>query len=239
MGSIMRMFMVGGAVRDWLMDPATVPHDLDFSVVAESFSEMRTWLNAMDITIFIEKEEFGTIRGRFPKNAENFGAFKVAGKAADFVWARVDGPYSDGRRPDWTRPGTLHDDLARRDFTVNAMAMNDQGDLIDPFDGATDLKMGVLACVGNANDRIQEDALRILRAIRFSITKDFWIEGELSDAIIKHRNALSTVSKERIREELEKMFEFDTFSALTALHNFNLEWIVFSQLGLSLKPMSK
>src|SRR6476469_7194260 len=158
----MRMFMVGGAVRDWLMDPATVPHDLDFSVEADSFSQMRTWFHAMGITIFIENEEFGTIRGRFPKGVDNFGPFKVAGKAADFVWARKDGPYSDGRRPDWTEPGTLQDDLARRDFTINAMAMDEQGNLIDPFGGRADIDSHVIRAVGRANDRMQEDSLRIL-----------------------------------------------------------------------------
>src|SRR4051812_36297006 len=108
------LYEVGGHVRDSLLGIKS--KDIDFAVEAESFMELFNWLNAQKFDIFLITEEYGTIRARFPKGHVN------AGLTADFVLCRKDGNYSDGRRPDSVSPGTIFDDLARRDFTVNAMA---------------------------------------------------------------------------------------------------------------------
>lgn len=138
---------------------------------------------------------------------------------ADFVLARKDGPSSDGRRPDWVIPGTLDDDLARRDFTVNAIARAVDGTLIDPFNGQDDIKFGTLRFVGDAGQRISEDGLRVMRAFRFVVTKGFVFAPGMVDVLTTGFAAemLGKVSVERIREELIKMFKFDTLASLQLL----------------------
>lgn len=129
---------------------------------------------------------------------------------------RKEGKYSDSRRPDevaWAK--TLDEDLARRDFTINAIALkisrfevrSSQFVIIDLFDGQADLKKKVIRAVGNADDRFSEDALRLLRAIRFATTLGFSIEDETFKAIKKHAALLSKISGERIRDELFKIIE--------------------------------
>ena len=115
---------------------------------------------------------------------------------------RVDGGYGDGRRPDNVVFGQeIESDLARRDFTINAMAVDDAGHLIDPFGGLDDLRKGVLRTVGSAEERIGEDGLRILRAFRFMGTEGGGIrevDESLIDAISTNLQMLESVSKERI-----------------------------------------
>jgi tRNA nucleotidyltransferase (CCA-adding enzyme) len=137
---------------------------------------------------------------------------------ADFVLARKDGPSSDGRRPDFVLPGTLLDDLERRDFRINAMALLN-GELVDPFNGQADLEAGLIRFVGNPQDRIAEDGLRVMRALRFSVTKHFklppdtWIPINTPFAA----QMLHKVSVERIREEMDKMFSVDTERSMQLL----------------------
>ena len=119
---------------------------------------------------------------------------------------RIDGKYEDNRHPSkvqFTR--SLSEDLLRRDFTINAMAYNEQDGLVDLFHGMEDLKKGVIRCVGNAEARFSEDALRILRAIRFSAQLGFEIEKETRQAIRKLAPNLSYISAERIQTELVKL----------------------------------
>ena len=201
------VFEVGGCVRDAIMGQK--PKDIDFTVVTDSFEHVRVVVKAHGMRIVQDKEEFGTIRAvaKTPFMGHKGGL--------DFVWARIDGPSSDGRRPDWTRPGSLMDDLGRRDFTMNAIAKDARGNLIDPFGGQQDIKEKVIRCVGSAEDRIMEDALRGIRALRFSVTKGFTIDGEIWDVLDSEafRKRLDTISTERIREEMEKMFMHDTTAA--------------------------
>ena len=118
----------------------------------------------------------------------------------------MDGAYSDSRHPDEISfTSSLHDDLSRRDFTVNAMAYNDTDGLIDYFDGQKDLQYKVIRCVGIATNRFAEDALRILRALRFASTLGFSIEATTSAAILSGRKMLSAIASERITEELLKL----------------------------------
>lgn len=221
-------FEVGGCVRDEIM--GLRPKDIDFSVVAPSFEVMRAEVARAGMKIVVEKPEFNTIR------AVAKTPFRGHKGGLDFVLSRKDGPSTDGRRPDFTEPGTLMDDLARRDFTMNAIAKDEDGNLIDPFNGVTDIRNRKIRCVGSAEDRLREDALRGLRALRFSVTKGMVIDGR----IIRVLNtpefvaALSSVSKERQREEMEKMFAHDTVRSLRRLSEFSaIERVVFSD-GLRL-----
>jgi tRNA nucleotidyltransferase/poly(A) polymerase len=167
-------------------------------------------LRAAGGDVFKTTPAYYVVRGRLPD-----------GPAADFVLARRDGPYSDGRRPDYVLPGTLHDDLARRDFTVNAIAMDADGTLIDPHGGVDDLRIGNLRTVGDAKTRFREDALRALRAIRFSVTKGLEISAETKAAMLDPEivGRVAEVSKDRRREELEKAFRFDTLRTMEVLEH--------------------
>ena len=119
---------------------------------------------------------------------------------------RIDGEYSDNRHPDKvTFTKNIIDDLARRDFTINAMAYNETDGIIDPFDGQNDIRNKIIRCVGDADTRFNEDALRIMRAIRFSSVLDFSIEEKTAEAIIRNENLLSGIACERITTELLKL----------------------------------
>jgi tRNA nucleotidyltransferase/poly(A) polymerase len=212
----MRFFEVGGCVRDELLGVPT--KDIDFAVEADSFEAMKGELENRGFTIFLETPEFLTIRARFPKGDILFDRM-----TADFVLCRKDSPGSDGRRPDFVEVGTIFDDLARRDFTVNAMA-KELGftQLLDPHKGQSDLANRTLRFVGNPADRINEDFLRVLRAFRFVITKGFTLAPETEDAIMDPAIAprLAAVSVERRREELRKAFMHDTLGSLELLMRF-------------------
>ena len=119
---------------------------------------------------------------------------------------RIDGEYSDYRRPDSVQfTASLEEDLARRDFTINAMAYHSQKGLIDYFGGLNDINKRQIKAVGDANLRFQEDALRMLRAIRFSAQLGFNIENTTLDAIKRNSTLIKNISNERIREELNKI----------------------------------
>ena len=227
----MQLFEVGGCVRDEILG---IPSkDIDFTVVlspdnyADPFGHMVWLLKERGFTIFVESPEFLTARGRFPKNHSQY-----PNMAADFVLARKESDYSDGRRPDKVVPGTLGDDLKRRDFTVNAIAKDMAGGLIDPHNGVRDIRLKVIKAVGNPMERLQEDALRALRAVRFSVTKGFHIESTLYLSIespVIHDAIVNNISDERIADELSKMFRFDTLKSLSVLKDFpSLSEAIFS-----------
>src|SRR5690606_38048660 len=139
---------------------------------------------------------------------------------ADFVLARKDGMYKDGRRPSEVYPGTLFDDLARRDFTVNAMAYTVDAQLIDPFGGLDDIRTMSLTGVGDATARFQEDALRVMRAIRFHVVKGFRLMPDVTHAMrtVSVLDALEdNIATDRIREELHKCFVHDTWATMRLL----------------------
>ena len=195
-------YVVGGCVRDSVLGRA--PHDWDICTSATP-SEM--------IDIFKDKRviETGLQHGTI--------TVVVDDDAYEVTTFRVDGDYSDHRRPDVvTFTASLEDDLSRRDFTINAMAYNDEEGLIDPFGGLVDIHDGVIRCVGNANDRFQEDALRILRALRFACKMGFEIEQYTSCAIISNAQLLATISKERVNSELCKMISSRSFPMILLLY---------------------
>lgn len=227
----MEMFLIGGMVRDEIMGVRS--KDADFSVVLDSsdfpapgttvsepdpFIIMRDELVRRGFRIFLETPEHFTIRAQFPVGDNSFDT-----KDADFVLARQEGPYSDGRRPDWVRAGTLMDDISRRDFTCNAIAKAADGSFVDPFNGRQDINDAVIRAVGVAFDRLSEDALRAVRALRFSVTKGFRIDPEVKFAMESAAvldSITNQISDERIEGELSKMFRFDTVASLLALQEF-------------------
>ena len=210
-----RLFEVGGSIRDELMGIENPP-DRDFCAEAPSWEALLEWCNENMQKVFLVTPEFLTVRGMMPN-----------GTAIDVVMCRADGPSSDGRHPDHVTPGSLFDDLARRDFTVNAMArevdpatLEPIGEIIDPFRGIEDIESRTLRCVGPAVSRFQEDGLRVLRAARFAVTKRLWPDSEVKDCLQKAEwwdFIIETVSPERIREELLKMFKFNTPQAILFL----------------------
>ena len=236
---------VGGAVRDKFLGVDS--KDVDFVAIADNPDSLRyadaafkflcAHLKRGGFKVFLETPEFFTVRAQVPDDHP----LKERTDVADFVLARKDGPSSDGRRPDFVLPGTLMDDLQRRDFTVNAMAILD-GELVDPFGGREDLENNLLRFVGNPTDRIAEDGLRVMRALRFMVVKGFDMDMDTWDAINSDFAAemLTKVSVERIREELEKMFFANTLWSLNVLNDLNPEVknAIFRD-GLRLMPTLK
>jgi tRNA nucleotidyltransferase (CCA-adding enzyme) len=217
-----QFFKVGGCVRDEILGIKT--KDIDFSVVAEenlfpdadaAFVSLEEFLARKGFKIFEKKTEFLTIRAQIP--ADN--PLRALAKDADFVLARKEGPYSDGRHPDWVLPGTFEDDIFRRDFTANALAIDADGNLIDIVGGKEDIENRELRFVGSAEERIKEDGLRVMRAFRFQITKGFVMAPGQSDILTTEfaSEMLTKVKAERIREELIKMFQSNTLRSLQLL----------------------
>ena len=208
------IYEVGGCVRDEILGKPT--KDIDFTVVAPSLDDMRAYLESEGFTIHTETERFFTIRCGIPEGHP----LRERAKDADFVWARKDGPYTDGRRPDYVEPGTIWDDLARRDFTMNAIARDIHGVLLDPHGGVEDIKAKRLKFVGNTIDRIREDGLRVIRGFRFMVTHDLNADSTTARAMISQEAAalLSTVSSERVREELNRMLRADTIKSIMLLN---------------------
>lgn len=182
-------YIVGGCVRDALLGKE--PNDFDITTsaqpneVAEIFAKYHvidTGLKHGTLTVVIEKVP------------------------VEITTYRIDGEYTDNRHPASVRfTDKIEDDLARRDFTVNAMAYSDKRGLVDCFGGMCDLENGIIRCVGNADARFGEDALRILRALRFAATLGFEIESETKQSIIKNRFLLKNIAAERIQAEFFKL----------------------------------
>lgn len=244
----MQFYEVGGCIRDELLGVKS--KDIDFTVALEDhetslmgaaqehgvkidpFTYMARMLKQQGFTIFLENPEFLTIRAKFPKG------HKDAGLTADFVLARKESDYTDGRRPDKVEPGTLMDDLKRRDFTMNAIAKDSEGNLIDPFSGQQDITDRIIRAVGDPRERFEEDALRILRAMRFMVQKRFVIEPVTKAAMMSLAGTIAGVSPERVREELTKMFNADPHGAIFVLNQFHLFGTIFD-MGINFQPTMK
>jgi tRNA nucleotidyltransferase/poly(A) polymerase len=222
------LFKVGGAVRDEFLGVKS--KDLDYAVEAPSFEAMRDFI-ADNGKIFLEKPKFFTIRA------------KVNGVDADFVLCRKEHGYSDGRRPDLVTQGDIYDDLSRRDFTMNAIAIRvSDGEVFDPHSGVRDIADRIIRCVGRAEDRFTEDSLRLLRAVRFAITKGFELSIDIQEFLnIKRKvQMLENVSKERIREELNRCFKHNTMATLKMFERFpHLRDTIFSDDTLWLEATNK
>ena len=182
-------YIVGGCVRDLLM--GREPHDWDITTNAEPHEVIEVF---RDYRVIETGIDHGTV------------TVLLGGSALEITTYRVDGQYSDNRHPDsvsYTR--SLSEDLSRRDFTINAIAYSPEIGLVDLFGGQEDIKNGIIRCVGEASKRFDEDALRILRALRFSSTLGFEIEEKTAAALLQKSLLLKNVSAERINVELTKL----------------------------------
>ncbi len=205
-------YKVGGCVRDEVMG---VPcKDIDLLAIGGSFDELEKDVINQGGSIYISKPEFLTIRCNYPKIGP-----------CDIRLARKDGDYSDGRRPDKVfLADDVRDDINTRDFTMNALLQDlESGEIIDYVGGLNDIKNRVINTVGNAVDRFEEDYLRLLRAVRFDITKGFDISLDIHDCLSdpKMIEGLKNVSVERIYEEMYKCFKYDTLGTLQFLELYS------------------
>lgn len=182
-------YAVGGCIRDSIT--GAIPNDWDICTSAlpetvekvfDGFHIIETGLQHGTVTLMIDHVGY------------------------EITTYRTEGTYSDRRKPDYVEFVTdLREDVKRRDFTINAMAYNDENGLQDYFGGIADLERHIIRCVGDANERFNEDALRILRAMRFAATFDFEIAKETAQAMHDNKALLSYISKERISVELMKL----------------------------------
>lgn len=216
-------YMVGGAVRDHLR--GVTPQDIDVATSATPLEVKALFERTVDTGI-----EHGTV------------LILLDGVGTEVTTFRTESGYSDNRRPDKVEfVNSLQEDLRRRDFTINAMAMKENLDIIDPFGGRQDLAEGIIRAVGNPQERFFEDALRMLRAIRFSGQLEFHIEQETKLAIMQHAQRLRSVAIERIKAELDKvmvsrsphismnyLLETGLNTSLPAGDLFALDWSMYS-----------
>lgn len=239
-----KIFEIGGCVRDELLGLHT--KDIDFTVVIDQQGEelsvdegwafMKHFLLDEGFKIFLETKDCFTIRAMFPKGHQHEGL------VADFVMARKEIGYITGTRKPILKLGTLEDDMARRDFTVNAMAKDKKGHIIDLFKGQEHLKSKLLVTPLDPMITMMDDPLRVLRALRFSITKDLTISQELwwamkQDGVLDKLH--SVVSRERVREEVHKMMKHDTVKTIKLM--LKIPWLIESVFsdGLWLMPTTK
>ena len=195
-------YVVGGCVRDTLQEKQ--PHDWDICTSALPDDVMRIFADERVIPTGIKHGTVTLVIGSRADDAQR-GDERDSHESFEITTFRREGGYSDGRHPDNVSfVDDINEDLARRDFTVNAMAYSPGVGLADPFGGRNDLKAGILRCVGDPDKRFREDALRILRALRFMSEKGLDPEPETEAAIRRNYRLLSVVSQERITEEFVK-----------------------------------
>ncbi len=205
-------YAVGGCVRDSVLGREPQDWDITTSALPEEVKELfnrtvDTGIKHGTVTVLLGRESY------------------------EVTTYRIDGKYSDSRHPDsvsFTR--SLEEDLKRRDFTINAMAYGSDG-LVDMFDGAGDIEKGVIRCVGNAEALFGEDALRILRAVRFSAQLGFDIERETMAAAAKLAPRLADISAERVHAELNKLLLSDHPERLITLHELGIDRVIMPEIN--------
>jgi tRNA nucleotidyltransferase/poly(A) polymerase len=244
-----KFYEVGGCVRDEILmlkskdiDYVAVPSDgllKDVTSAHDMLGILESYLKEEGFELFLVTPDCFTIRAKFPKGHKYQGV-------ADFVMARKEVGYIPGTRQPMVVPGTLYDDLERRDFTLNALAKDENGKIIDYFNGLKALERGVLITPLLAEKTMLDDPLRLLRALRFSITKGFTISSPIMetcsmDSVIEKLEQV--VSQERIRDEVFKMMKHDTLKTLELFEkiraiNPKLLEIMFGR-GMWLKPTTE
>ena len=208
-------YVVGGCVRDALLN--ICPNDWDIS--SSALPEQVTELFSEKHTVFQSGANHGTVTVVLPEGNVEITTF------------RTDGEYLDRRRPStvsFTR--NINDDLARRDFTINAMAYSDKTGIIDLFSGQEHLKKSILSCVGDPEKRFNEDALRITRALRFASVYNLKIENKTKSAIHKLKNLLEDIAVERIWGELQKAITSSGFCHILSEYHDVLA-VIFPNMG--------
>lgn len=210
-------YAVGGCIRDSIL--GREPNDWDITTSARPQQVKALFNRTIDtgiahgtVTVMLDKEGF------------------------EVTTYRIDGEYEDHRHPrEVTFTSQLVEDLRRRDFTINAMAYNETAGLVDAFNGMEDIRHKVIRCVGCATQRFTEDALRILRAIRFSAQLGYTIEEETSQAICRLAPSLSAISAERIQTELVKLLVSPHPDYLRLAYDMGVTAVVLPELDLCMK----
>lgn len=210
-------FLCGGSVRDLLL--GRTPKDKDFVMITSlTMKEVEDKLNELskteDTCIYQSKPEFNTIRCR------------IQGENVDLAFPRIDETTKENnQRQRFTlRIGELAVDSKRRDFTINSLYMNEDGEVLDFQNGIEDLNNKLIRCVGDPDERMKEDPVRILRAIRFTITLGFDIEENTLFALAWNRNLLcnSYISNDRIKEEINRALKIDPLKTLNLLDKLDI-----------------
>lgn len=204
-------YAVGGCVRDSIL--GRIPDDWDITTSAKPDDVKSVFKRTIDTGI-----EHGTVTVMLDKEG-----FEV-------TTYRIDGEYEDSRHPKSVEfTSNLYEDLRRRDFTVNAMAYNDATGIVDKFDGIGDLENGIVRCVGEPSERFEEDALRILRAVRFSAQLDFEIEERTFKAMKRLSLTLAKISAERIQAELAKLLTSNNPIKLKAAYEAGITSVIMPE----------
>ncbi len=210
-------FAVGGCVRDSIL--GRMPDDWDITTSAKPEDVKRIFNRTFDTGI-----EHGTVTVR------------MSGESYEVTTYRIEGEYKDSRHPESVEfTSNLKEDLMRRDFTINAMAYNDEVGLVDEFGGIADLENKVIKCVGKAVERFDEDALRILRAIRFAAQLGFDIDDKTEKAMKKLAKNLNNISAERIQTELEKLILSDNPRMLITAYNLGITKVILPEFDKMMK----
>lgn len=205
-------FVAGGAVRDMLMDK--LPHDYDIATNAKPQETKRLFARTIDTGI-----KHGTVTV-----VENKTGYEI-------TTFRHDGAYKDGRHPESVDfVNSAKEDCARRDFTINAMMYSPRTGVVDYFGGQKDIERRIIRCVGNPEQRFMEDALRMLRAVRFSAALSFKIEDATWKAIKKCAMLIKRVSSERILEEINKILLSENPDYMRKLHECGLLRYIMPEL---------
>ncbi len=206
-------YLVGGCVRDLLMGKE--PKDWDITTNAKP----EEIISLFEKTVYENK--FGTVGVMVPRETTDG---TVSYETIEVTPYRLEAKYSDFRHPDEVKfSNKLEDDLKRRDFTVNALALDSKGHITDMFDGLKDIENKTLRTVGESGDRFGEDALRMLRAVRFSVQLNFSISHETTESIFKNSELIKKISAERIRDEFEKIImSKNPASGIVMLQKFGL-----------------
>jgi len=215
---------VGGCIRDTLL--GRPPGDWDVATDACPADVIKLFRKAR-VTVIPTGVRHGTVT--VVRDGRNY----------EITSYRIDGEYTDGRRPDGvTFTPDLALDLARRDFTINAMAYNETRGLVDLFGGQADLAAKVIRCVGSAEERLAEDYLRMLRAYRFAAALGFAIDGDIITAAEKYKEKLSGISAERIRAELDKTLANGRYDGICAFLDAFAQ-IILPETGGALNMIKK
>ncbi|MFT4144966.1 MAG: CCA tRNA nucleotidyltransferase [Mobilitalea sp.] len=214
-------YAVGGCVRDMILGRS--PQDWDITTSAAPMEVKSIFRRTVDtgivhgtVTVLMDKDHF------------------------EVTTYRLDGEYEDNRHPkEVSFTSSLTEDLKRRDFTINAMAYNEAEGVIDLFGGMEDLQKGIIRCVGSAIERFEEDALRILRAVRFSAQLGFSIEEDTLEAVKSKAENLKNISAERIRVELTKLLISDHPDRLRDLYNMGITKVIMPEFDIMMTTEQK
>lgn len=224
-----RFYRVGGYVRDGLLN--LKHNDIDYCVEAKSYDDMIDAIKLRGEDIVYMNPELQTAKT------------KQNNHQIDYVLCRKESDYIDNHKPSKVTIGTLYDDLSRRDFTINSIAIDEDNNYIDYFGGLNDINNRVIKCVGNTKEKLIEDPIRILRAFRFLIKlPDFNLDIKIIDFINNPEliNIIKLISKDLIRNELELWFKYDTIKTMVMLNKYPLLLeAIFKIQGLWLLPTFK